>query len=109
MVPPFRATYSARFEGGAERPIAQRPYVVGRRRVERAGRRKLDPEDFAPEGYTLANLGAGVSLPVGARSLGVDLQLRNAFNKEYESFLSRYKTYAFDPGRNFTVRVRTDF
>jgi hypothetical protein len=43
----------------------------------------------------------------------VDVTLRNAFNKQYQSFLSRYKfasdPVVLDPGRNLTVRVSTDF
>ena len=31
------------------------------------------------------------------------------FDKEYASFLSRYKTYALDQGRNFIVQVSTAF
>ncbi len=48
-------------------------------------------------------------MPVGARDLAVDFQLRNAFDKEYANFLSRYKTYALDAGRNFIVRVSAEF
>jgi hypothetical protein len=40
--------------------------------------------------------------------VSIDLQLRNAFDKAYAGFLSRYKTYALDPGRNFIVRVGTE-
>jgi outer membrane receptor protein involved in Fe transport len=40
--------------------------------------------------------------------MSFDLQLRNVFDKAYASFLSRYKTYALDPGRNFIVRVSTE-
>ncbi|MDQ3224049.1 MAG: TonB-dependent receptor, partial [Gemmatimonadota bacterium] len=67
-----------------------------------------DPEDFAPEGYTLANLGGGFTVPLGERAMSFDLQLRNVFDKAYANFLSRYKTYALDPGRNFIVRVSTE-
>ena len=35
--------------------------------------------------------------------------MRNVINTSYANFLSRYKTYALDPGRNFTVRVSTGF
>ena len=74
---------------------------------------RLDPNDVAPEGYTLANLGAGVALAAGPRVVHVDVSLRNAFNKSYQNFLSRYKFAAdpvvLDPGRNLTVRVSTDF
>ena len=63
----------------------------------------------APDGYTLAHLGGGFVLPVGRRSLSLDLQLRNVVDTEYASFLSRYKTYALDPGRNVIVRIGTTF
>jgi iron complex outermembrane recepter protein len=107
FIPPFRATYSARLEAGRGRWFQSAYFSVGGESNSKQS--KLDPEDFAPEGYTLANLGAGVTLPLGQRTLGIDLQLRNVFDKEYANFLSRYKTYALDPGRNFIVRVSSEF
>ena len=107
FIPPFRATYSVRLEGG-EGDRFQHPYLsIGGE--SNARQTRLDPEDFAPEGYTLVHLGAGVRMPLGARTMALDLQLRNAFDREYASFLSRYKTYALDPGRNFVVRVSAAF
>ena len=72
---------------------------------------RLDPseEEFFTEsgyssaGYTLLNLGAGFNLPVGNQGLRMDLELRNATDKKYANFLSRYKTYALDPGRNLDI------
>ncbi len=107
FIPPFRATYSARLEGGRTGFFQNAYLSIGGE--SNAKQSRLDAEDFAPEGYTLTNLGAGVSLPVGQHTVGIDLQLRNVFDKEYAGFLSRYKTYAFDPGRNLTVRVSSDF
>jgi hypothetical protein len=110
-VPPFRATYSAQFEGKGN-GLFQSPYVsVGAE--SNARQTKLDPNDVAPAGYTLANVGAGVALATGPRLVHVDVTLRNAFDKQYQSFLSRYKFASdpavLDPGRNLTVRVSTDF
>ncbi|HEX2250532.1 MAG TPA: TonB-dependent receptor [Gemmatimonadales bacterium] len=107
FIPPFRATYSARLEAG-EWGWLEAPYFsIGGE--SNARQRRLDPEDFAPEGYTLVNVGGGFTFPVGSRRVSVDLQLRNAFDKAYANFLSRYKTYALDPGRNLIVRVGTGF
>jgi hypothetical protein len=39
----------------------------------------------------------------------LDLELRNALDKQYANFLSRYKTYALDPGRNLIMRLSTGF
>ena len=111
-MPPFRATYSARFEGKGNE-LFQSPYVlVGGE--SNARQTKLDPNDIAPAGYTIANVGAGVALATGPRTIHVDVTLRNAtFDKQYQNFLSRYKLatdpVVLDPGRNLTVRVSTDF
>lgn len=107
FIPPFRATYSVRLEGGGK-GVLQQPYLsIGGE--SNARQTDLDPDDFAPPGYTLVHLGAGVVMPLGARTFAVDLQLRNALDEAYASFLSRYKTYALDPGRNFIVRVSAAF
>jgi iron complex outermembrane receptor protein len=107
FVPPFRVTYSVRLEGG-DRGRFQHPYFsIGAE--SNARQTDLDPEDFAPAGYTLVHLGAGVVVPMGERTVAVDLQLRNALDEDYASFLSRYKTYALDPGRNLVVRVTAAF
>ena len=107
FIPPFRATYSARLEGGPT-GFVQHPYFsVGGE--SNARQTRVDPEDFAPPGYTLAHLGAGFTVPAGRAEFAFDFQLRNLFDKEYASFLSRYKTYAPDPGRNFVVQVSTVF
>ncbi|HZA98855.1 MAG TPA: TonB-dependent receptor [Gemmatimonadales bacterium] len=107
FVAPFRATYSVRFEGGEYGRVLG-PYLsIGGESNARQSR--TDPEDYAPPGYTLANVGAGASLDLGGRLLSLDLQLRNVFDKAYANFLSRYKTYALDPGRNFIARVSTSF
>jgi iron complex outermembrane receptor protein len=107
FIPPLRVTYSVKVEGGDGERI-QHPYLsLGAETNARQD--DLDPEDVAPAGYTLVNLGAGLVLPMGERRMALDLQLRNALDEEYASFLSRYKRYALDPGRNFVVRVTAAF
>jgi iron complex outermembrane receptor protein len=106
FIPPFRATYTARFEGEAWGPLELPYFSVGGESNARQSR--LDPEDFATEGYTLVNVGGGFTFPVRNQRVSIDLQLRNAFDKAYAGFLSRYKTYALEPGRNFIVRVGTE-
>ncbi len=114
-MPPFRATYLLRLEGDRLGSL-ESPYVsIGGESDARQGR--LDPSEeeffsesgYASAGYTLMNLGAGFSLPAGSNGLRVDLELRNALDKKYANFLSRYKTYALDPGRNLTLRLSTGF
>jgi iron complex outermembrane receptor protein len=107
FIPPFRVTYSARLEGGDQGRFQHPYFSIGAE--SNARQTDLDPEDFAPEGYTLVNLGAGVTMPMGERTVAVDFQLRNALDESYAGFLSRYKTYALDPGRSFVVRMTAVF
>ncbi|MGN6392785.1 MAG: TonB-dependent receptor [Gemmatimonadales bacterium] len=111
LVPPFRATYSARFEAAGNR-VFVKPYISVGGETD-ARQTELDPDDFAPAGYTLANAGAGVALATGSRLVQLDVSLKNAFDSRYQSFLSRYKfstdPLVLDAGRNLRVRVGTDF
>lgn len=85
-------------------PWAERVYLsAGFQAVTRQTR--LGPFDEQTPAYQLFNLGAGLEQTVGGRVLYVDVRLRNATNRRYTDFLSRYKVFAFGEGRNLIVRV----
>src|SRR6266850_8005360 len=71
--------------------------------------RRLNPLDIATPGYALVYLGGGADVRLFGRAMRLDVSLRNAFNQRYRSFLSRYKAFAFDPGRNLIVRLSSGF
>ncbi|HEX2449613.1 MAG TPA: TonB-dependent receptor [Gemmatimonadales bacterium] len=114
-IPPFRAIYSVRLE--RERLGSLIGTYLSMGGESNAKQTRLDPSEAAffgesgyqSEGYTIVNFGAGFGVPVGSTSIRLDLSLRNAFDKQFTNFLSRYKTYALDPGRNLTIRATTDF
>ena len=60
-------------------------------------------------GYGLLHFGGQLERPIGGRALRLELAVRNALNTSYKNFLSRYKRFALDEGRNIVVRVGTDF
>jgi|CXWL01.1.fsa_nt_gi outer membrane receptor protein involved in Fe transport len=104
FVAPLRLTSAVRYEGqGSAAPYLE----VGLEHNTRQTR--LDPEDTAPAAYTLTSASAGTKLTLGNQTLRLDLQVRNLFDVAYRAFLSRYKTYADDMGRNVSVRVGVDF
>ena len=70
---------------------------------------RLSSFDLATDGYQLLHLGAGIEKRVGSRPVRLDLRVRNAGNVSYKDFLSRYKQFALNPGRNVVVRVGADF
>lgn len=120
-MPPFRVTYTLRFEGFPEGALAH-PYLsIGGETYARQTR--LDPAEaqffaqafdgagYRPAGYTLVHLSGGLTLRAGGREMHVDVTLRNALDQAYADFLSRVKTAVRNPGqgRNLIVRLTTEF
>ena len=107
FIPPLRITYSMRLEGEAIGVVAG-PYIAVEGETN-ARQLDADPLDFVPPGYTLTHAGVGFSIDVAGRTVGFDVQVRNLFDRSYTNFLSRYKSYALDAGRNVIFRVSTTF
>ena len=98
-----RAALGAELHGGGFR-WADRAYVGAE--VETTTRQtRLNPLDVPTAGYTLLNFSAGMTRPLLGRAARIDLSVRNAANVSYRSFLSRYKEFALDPGRNVVIRL----
>ena len=83
---------------------AERAYLMAG--VETHARpQRLNPADIPTDGFTLLNFGAGLDRELAGRALRVDLRVHNALDTEYRDFLSRYKEFALNPGRNISVRA----
>lgn len=106
-IPPLRAVFGVRFE--PDSVAWARDVYIGLRGESIAKQTRLDVFDTAVSSYTLAHAEAGLTVPVGSRSVIVDLGVHNLFDKGYRNFMSRFKTYADAPGRNLTVRLTTQF
>jgi iron complex outermembrane recepter protein len=68
---------------------------------------RLGPFDTPTSAYTLLELGGGAAHDFGGRSYHLDVRVTNAANLTYTDFLSRYKTFAYAPSRNFIFRLST--
>jgi iron complex outermembrane receptor protein len=64
--------------------------------------------DFAeaPDRYVLLSLSAGAQIPFGGRDLTMVLELDNALNARYRDYLSLYRYYADEPGRDLWLRLQ---
>jgi outer membrane receptor protein involved in Fe transport len=117
LMPPVRAALGAELRARAGR--YGRPFVdaevehVARSSRLSAAERSAVPVagrfPLATAAYTLLDVGGGLTLPLGGRSTGVDLRVRNATNQRYRDFLSRYKEFAYAPGTNVVLRLTTSF
>ncbi len=69
----------------------------------------LAADEIPTAGYVLVGFSAEVDRVFLEREWDISLRVRNAANKRYRDFLSRYKEFADNPGRDVTVRVGTAF
>jgi len=70
-----------------------------------ADQTRLGPFDTPTSAYTLWEMGGGVGFAAWGRTLQFDMRVTNLANIAYTDFLSRYKTFAYGPGRNFIFRL----
>ena len=69
------------------------------------------PQDYIapPDGYALLNARAGGELHLGDASIRFSLAVDNLLDTRYRDYLSRYRYFAHDPGRNVVLRVQVPF
>jgi outer membrane receptor protein involved in Fe transport len=103
LVPPARAALGAELHrtglAWADRAYAGAEVAVATRQT------RLNPLDIPTGGYALLNLSAGLVRPMLGRIGRVDIAVKNVTNVSYRSFLSRYKEFALNPGRDIVLRV----
>jgi iron complex outermembrane receptor protein len=107
LVPPARGTLGGSYEWGACRFFDRASLGATLELV--AEQKRRSEFDTPTADYALVHLDAGISRHWADRDVMVDLQVRNVTNTEYRDYLSRYKSFAADPGRNVLVRVSTGF
>jgi iron complex outermembrane recepter protein len=103
LVPPARVVVGAELHGTGLRWADRVRLAVEGELVTRQTR--LNPLDLPTAGYALLNVATGLERPLWGRAIRLDVAARNLGNTAYRSFLSRYKEFALDPGRNVVLRV----
>lgn len=110
-MPADRVIASARWYGPRGGAIAD-PYLE-------LGATLVRQQDYLPpntvyslptDGYALFSAEIGTrEIKIGGQSLELSLAARNLFNTRYRDYLSRYRLYVDDQGRDLVVRLRTRF
>jgi iron complex outermembrane receptor protein len=62
----------------------------------------LDP----PPGYGLLDAGMGLDIYLGAEVLHINISVRNLLNTSYRDYLSRFRYYVDEPGRDVILRLQ---
>jgi len=71
-----------------------------------------DNSDYAdpPAAYNLMTLGVGFSIPTYKKQkLVVDFGINNLLNSVYRDYLNRFRYYADEMGRNYTISLKLTF
>ena len=62
-----------------------------------------------PPGYVTFDCALGTDLEIGAQLVGLSISVRNLLNAQYRDYLSRFRYYIDDPGRDIVLRVNIPF
>jgi TonB dependent receptor. len=105
LIPPARGDFEAELHTAGQE---HRAYVSAAAQIVN-DQRRLGPFDTNPEGYHIFNFGAGMERALAGRTVNLDVRVHNALDARYTDFLSRYKAFAYEQGRNVVVRLSTGF
>ena len=103
LMPPPRTILGAEFDLGTHAAL-NRLKLGGDVEINQEQTR-LNPNDYATQGYSLVNFDASFEQAIRARPARFQLMVRNALNTSYHDFLSRFKEFASGPGVSVILKV----
>jgi iron complex outermembrane receptor protein len=111
MIPANRMSSSLRYQLPGDGQTWTEPYVeVEYATVFRQGLYNPDAEFAAPPAaYNLLHASAGTQVKLGAQSFALNVAANNLLNTRYKEYMNRFRYYAHDLGRSFTVRLSYNF
>jgi iron complex outermembrane receptor protein len=62
-----------------------------------------------PAAYALFDINAGLQININKQPIKISLGIQNVFDVVYRDYLSRYRYFSLDPGRNLIVRIVVPF
>ncbi len=62
-----------------------------------------------PSAYVLCDINTGFELVIKKQHLKLSFGVQNLFDNAYRDYLSRYRYFSLDPGRNFIIRLTIPF
>src|SRR5690606_4213542 len=62
-----------------------------------------------PAGYMLLNVQTGIKIPMASQKITVDFEINNLFNATYRDYLNRFRYFADEMGRNYSIKIKIPF
>lgn len=107
QMPANRVKWGARLTRAAL-GAAKNPYASASGSLV-ARQKRTETNEAHTAGYGLVDFGVGAELPLFGTRANADLGIENAFDLPYRDHLSRYRAYALNAGRSFTLRLTVPF
>ena len=104
LMAPARSAFGVDFRSN---PTWASSFFAGGEAEYVARQNRPNPDDFVTGSYTLLNFDIGVERNFLGNGIRLEVGVRNAADVRYRSFLSRYKEFALEPGRNIIIRIST--
>ena len=105
QIPPARGAFEAEVRRSRLGFLADA--TIGAEVEHVAESSRAAPNELQTDAYTLLHFDAGAEIGIGGRAYRLTLRVRNALDESYRDFLSRYKGFALDAGRNVVFRIST--
>ena len=100
LMAPARSAFGVDFRSN---PTWASSFFAGGEAEYVARQNRPNPDDFVTASYTLLNFDIGIERDFLGRGTRLEVGVRNAADVRYRSFLSRYKEFALEPGRNIII------
>lgn len=84
------------------------PYLFFKTKIV-APQDKVDPLETKTNGYTLFYIGTGFDFIMAKSIISIDFSVDNVFDTKYVDHLSRYKSFAMNPGRSINLKISVPF
>ncbi|MCC6318063.1 MAG: TonB-dependent receptor [Gemmatimonadaceae bacterium] len=108
FMPPARLGGTARWDNGRWAFGGDLRHGFSQRRVP-VSASDSDPSGRTTDAFTLVNVSAGLTLPLGHRVHAFTVRVDNVGDVRYRDATSRIKTFALNPGRNVSLGYRVLF
>jgi len=107
FTPPMKNIFEIKFQK-SQIGILYNPYLKFSIKIVNE-QKNVDPLETPTDGYTLLNMGLGSDFIFSKSIMSVDLSIDNIANTKYVDHLSRFKSFALNPGRSINLKVTLPF
>lgn len=106
FIPSDRISHTLNYSSKVSNAIPEVGFWIKNDWVARQSRYEINSDYAAPPpGYGLLALGLSTTCKVKAQTINIQFSVENVLNNEYKDYLNRYRYYAHDIGRNFSLKI----